>query len=125
MLGNLASIDGALQATTFLVGKNRPLVRCALKYWWVAVPAAAAIGHAMWKRHKKHDLDLHGVLTDSAPVLCCVAALVAINEFACRHDAGTVAGMAGVRAGADLNQPVKEAEFQAAKSAVPAAIRGG
>lgn len=111
MLGNLSSIDQAAQAAAFVAGKNRPLIRLALKYWWVAAPAAAALGYGLWQRHKSKSLTIHGAFQDAAPVVSTVAALIMISEWANKQDPVQVAGVAGIRAGANPDSVIKDAEF--------------
>lgn len=58
---------------------NTPLVRAAVRYWWVALP----FGYAAWAKYqerKKHgEANLHNVLADLAPLVGTLAAIVTIN----------------------------------------------
>lgn len=92
---------------------NTPLVRAAVRYWWVALP----FGYAAWakyqERRKKGEANLHNVLADLAPLAGTLAAIVTINYTLAQQQAQQPQPVAGAAPGSNakdasftVNQPV-------------------
>lgn len=82
MLGQVASINGAVQGLGVLVGQQRPFVGFLLKNW----PLAAIAGFAMFartkERHKKGELSTYNALADLGLVLSPLVGLALLNQLA-------------------------------------------
>lgn len=97
-----------------------PLVRAAVRYWWVTVP----IGFAAWRayqRRKAKDGDAHpvDVLLDVAPMVGLVAGLVALNENLRRSEERQPAAPVA-RAAQPPKPTAREADFTLTRRAAPA-----
>lgn len=99
---------------------DTPIWRYTVRYWWVALP----IGYAGWakyqERKRKGEATIANVLTDIAPLVGVVAALVALNATLGQHEQKTPSAPINPASG-----PVTDASFtQNPPAAQPVALIG-
>lgn len=92
---------------------SHPLVKLAVKYWWLAIPA----GWAMWTLSKKREkVDAAGLIQDFGTCFGPVLPIIILGEMCAdraeRQQAGTAAAVG-------LQGPIRDAAFVVAKP-VPA-----
>lgn len=78
---NLDRIDSGISAIGAILGKERPLVKIALRYWWLVIPAGWAIFHQLRQRQKKHELTPFNVATDVGFVISPVIGIITMAEI--------------------------------------------
>lgn len=97
-----------------------PLVRAAVRYWWVTVP----LGFAAWRayqRRKAKDGDAHpvDVLLDVAPMVGLVVGVVSLNEAMRRAEERQPAAPVA-RQAPQPKPPARDADFTLTRRAAPA-----
>jgi hypothetical protein len=85
------------------IAENNPLIRAAIKYWWLAIPG----GIVMYSRlRKRPSIDLEGVLVDFGVSFGPIIPLIMLSESLARSSSPSIA------TAVPAASQVKEAQFQ-------------
>lgn len=83
------------------IAENNPLVRVAIKYWWLAIPAGIVM---YYKVRKAPEMNLETILTSFGVSFGPVIPLIMLSESMANRNAAPVAASAPIQ--------MKEAQFQ-------------
>ena len=93
------------------IAENQPLVRIAIKYWWLAIPGSLVMYYRL--RNRK-GITLPAVVEDFGFSFGPIIPLIMLSEMLARNNA-TAPAAASVPA---IAAPVKDAQFQMVSPAV-------
>lgn len=90
------------------IAENQPLVRIAIKYWWLAIPSGLVM---YYRLRKRGGIDLPAVVEDFGFSFGPVIPLIMLSEMLAKNNAPA----SPVTAAA----PIKDAQFQMVTSTSP------
>jgi hypothetical protein len=90
------------------IADNQPLVRIAIKYWWLAIPGSLVMYYRLRKRPR---IDLGGVVEDFGFSFGPIIPLIMLSEMLVQKTPPSVVP-------AIASAPIKDAQFQMATPAV-------
>lgn len=90
------------------IAENQPLVRIAIKYWWLAIPS----GLVMYYRLRKRSIDLPAVVEEFGFSFGPVIPLIMLSEMLAKNNTPPVSPVTAAA-------PIKDAQFQMVTSTSP------